>query len=445
MNKLKSISAPISVNLEVTDQCNVKCFFCFCGTEAYQNSLSHISTTEKIKNSKKILDILAENNIFEIRLFGGEFSLLKGWKKIVEHAYGLGFFISFVSNGTLFDEKDIEFLVDRGIINCSILVHGLDNLHDQIVGISKSFKKASRNIKRLSESGIKVSVPFTPTKINILHFEKFAKTMIEKYGATSIGVNRLFRSDRYENLSFLDYIFLFETIGKLQDDGYSAFFIDSFPRCKVPPKYWDYMSSCSQGMAFCQIDYAGNIKNCSSLSVNIGNIFHENLQDIWKNKLASFRTLKHLPLSCRICPMFCGGGCIASRTIEHNLTPDEFIKLPNEETLIESLTITAKNYAKKWYAKKSTRANTKRIKKNWLSSDRPQIIRRYKTRKETDGLYLCMIEEKGVITLNGISFSILNLVDGNNTIGDIKKKFFQTKSFKIDEEEIKEVLDIFID
>ncbi|MCK5510828.1 4Fe-4S cluster-binding domain-containing protein [Candidatus Parcubacteria bacterium] len=77
MNKIKNLIAPISVNLEVTDQCNLKCFFCFCGTEAYQDSLSSISNSEKTKNAKRILDILAKNNIFEIRLFGGEFSLLK--------------------------------------------------------------------------------------------------------------------------------------------------------------------------------------------------------------------------------------------------------------------------------------------------------------------------------------------------------------------------------
>jgi radical SAM protein with 4Fe4S-binding SPASM domain len=445
MNKLKSITAPISVNLEVTDQCNIKCFFCFCGTEAYQNSLSLVSATEKVKNCKKILDILAENKIFEVRLFGGEFSLLRGWKEIMEHACDLGFFISFVSNGILFNERDIDFLIKKGIINCSISVHGLDNLHDQIVGVSESFIKASKNIKLLSNSGIKVSVPFTPTKINILHFEKFAKIIIEKYGAASVGVNRLFRSDKYENLSFSDYLFLFEKIKRLQDDGYPTFFIDSFPRCKVPLKYWDYMSGCSQGMAFCQIDYTGKIKNCSSLSVNIGNIFQENLHDIWKNKLAEFRTLKHLPLSCRLYPMFCGGGCIASRTIEHNLVPDEFIKLPSDETLIESLAMTAKNYAKKWYTARPRQVNKEQIKKDWLLSDSPQIIRRYKVRKEADDSYLCMIEEKGVITLNELSYSILEMVDGNNTIENIKNSLSQNRPFKINEKEIKEVLNIFID
>ena len=281
MNKIKSLTAPISVNFELTDRCNLKCFFCFCGTEAYQNSFSPISDSEKIKNAKRILDILAKNNVFEIRLFGGEFSLLKNWKDIVEYAYELDFFISFVSNGTIFNEADIEFLIDKKITNCSISVHGLDDIHDRIVKVPASFKKASKNIKLLSDKGANVSVLFTPTKRNIFHFERFARTMIEKYGAASVGTSRLFQSDRYQNLSLSDYRYLLSKVEKLQNDGLPVFFTGSFPFCKVPSKYWKYMSNCSQGMSFCQIDYLGNIKNCSSLSVNIGNIFQENLQNIW--------------------------------------------------------------------------------------------------------------------------------------------------------------------
>lgn len=323
-------------------------------------------------------------------------------------------------------------------------MHGLDSLHDQIVGISKSFKKASKNIRLLSDGGVKVSVPFTPTKMNIFHFEKFARTMIEKHGASSVGVNRLFQNDRYENLSFLDYEYLFSVIEKLQNDDLSVFFIDSFPRCKVSVKYWKYMSNCSQGMAFCQIDYMGNIKNCSSLCVNIGNVFQENLQNIWQKKLAEFRTLKHLPLSCRLCPSFCGGGCIASRTIEQNFIADEFIKLPDEETLIESITITVKNYIKKWYSGIYTQPIVKQTKKRWQPHDKPRILCRYKMRKETDDCYLCMIEEKGVVILNEKSISILNLVNGSNAIENIEKELSKT-SQKINKKDITEILDIFID
>ena len=441
MNKIKKLIAPISVNLEVTDQCNLKCFFCFCGTEAYQNSLSSVSDLEKIKNIKRILNILAKNNIFEIRLFGGEFSLLKNWKSIVEYAYNLDFFISLVSNGTLFNQSDIKFLINKKITGCSISLHGLNGLHDQIVGVPGSFKKASKNIKLFSDGGIKVSILFTPTKINILHFEKFAQTIIEEYGASSVGVNRLFRNNRYENLSFSDYEYLLSVIKKLQNDGLPIFFTGSFPRCKVSPKYWSYMSNCSQGMSFCQIDYMGNIKNCSSLCVNIGNIFQENLQDIWQKKLAKFRTLKHLPLSCRLCPSFCGGGCIASRTIEKNFIADEFIKLPDKETLIESITITAKNYIKKWYGKIYVQPIAKKTKKRWQLSDKPCILRRYKIRKETDDCYLCMIEKKGVVVLNEKSILILNLVNGSNTIENIEKELSQ----KINKKDITEILDIFID
>lgn len=442
MNTLKKLNAPISVNLEATDRCNLKCFFCFCATEAYQNSLSPLSNSEKTENIRRILEILSENNIFEVRLFGGEFSLLKGWKEIIEYANKLNFFISFVSNGTLFNEEDIEFIANQGIKNCSISIHGLDDLHDQIVGRSESFKKASKNVQLLSEKGVKVSVPFTPNERNILHLENFSKTMIKQYGASSVGINRLFQGDQYENLTFRDYEYIFEKIWQLQNIGLPVYFIDSFPRCKIPSKYWPYMSNCSQGMAFCQIDYMGNIKNCSSLSVNIGNIFQRNIQEIWKNELSQFRTLKHLPLSCRLCPFFCGGGCIASRTIKKNFVADEFIKLPEEETFFESMIITGQNYIKKWLnSGKGKPAKTE--KKTWTIDEIPAVTHKYKTRKETVNSHLCMVEDKGVIILNELSLSILNLIDGKNSVKKIKELLSRNYSTEINYQEIEEILEIF--
>jgi len=63
--------------------------------------------------------------------------------------------------------------------------------------------------------------------------------MISNLGASSVGVNRLFHGDRYENLSFADYERLFIAIKRLQESGFATFFIDSFPRCKVPFEYWE--------------------------------------------------------------------------------------------------------------------------------------------------------------------------------------------------------------
>lgn len=445
MNKLKFFSAPISVNLEITDECNLKCFFCYCGDKSYKQSTPFIQTSEKIKNIFKILDILKENNIFEIRFLGGEFSLLKDWKNIVSYAHKKGFFLSFVSNGTLFTKEDVDFLVSNEISSCTISLHGTENLNDEIVGVRGSYKKAVKSISLLVEGGIETNVIFTPTKINIYYFEEFAKKIINNFGVKNIGINRLFQGDRYENLNFSDYKFIFRTIEKLQKQGYSVYFVDSFPLCKIPLKYWQFTSRCSQGVSFCQINYLGNVKNCSSLSVNIGNILNEDMHSLWQNKLSKLRSLKHLPLSCRLCPIFCGGGCLASRTVEKNYIADEFIKLPSQESLPESIFITIKNYIKKLYFKKNIVISQKNKHKNWELSSIPKVLNKFKIRKEADDCYVCMIQKKGSMMLNEKSLNILNCIDGKSSLDEIIKKSSKILNLKITKNEINEVLDMFID
>jgi len=68
MNELVTLKSPISVNFEVTPLCDLQCKFCF-NAEFECKKLEHPS----LSHVKLILDKLAENEVFEVRLFGGEF------------------------------------------------------------------------------------------------------------------------------------------------------------------------------------------------------------------------------------------------------------------------------------------------------------------------------------------------------------------------------------
>lgn len=442
MNELNALKAPISVNLELTDSCNLACFFCFCATNNYKNALPIASNQEKLKNLHRILDVLAENEIFEIRWFGGEFTLLKGWQELVDHAYQLGFFMSFVSNGTKFSPNDADFLASRAIQTGSISIHGIGLLHDEIVQRKEAFNQATNSIRMLRDVGIEVAVLFTPNEKNLKHLEFFVRQMLGEYGATSVGINRLFQSNRYNILTLTQYRDIFRIINSLHNENLPVFFVDGFPFCKIPVCYWQYLGACSQGIGFAQVDYMGNIKNCSGLSVNIGNILNENLGEIWRDRLAKFRRLEHLPLSCRLCPVFCGGGCIASRTTEHNFVADEFINMPDQESFYATISITIQNYLKKILAKYYNRNSIAPV-RHYAKKDVPCIGRRYKVRRENQDKYICMIEGRGVVNLNLRSYAILMAIDGIRTADEIISTIKHTEEITISNAESNEVLNVF--
>jgi len=418
VNTGTKLSAPISVNLELTADCNLRCFFCFCPTEPYQKRYVSIPSQKRFDNLIKILHLLKKSGVLEARFFGGEFSLIKEWKEIMSEAKRLGFFISFVSNGTLFSSEDIDFIKSIGMIECGVSLHGLKDVHDKVTGVDGSFDLAVNSIQKLQNIGVEVAILFTPNKINLETFEEFIVSVNKEYGIKNVCMNRLYKGDgSYGELTMGDYLKILEMIHRIRINyGFPVNLIDSFPRCKVPVKYWKYLLYCAQGIAFGQINYLGEVKNCASLSVGIGNIFEDDLSVIWEKKLADFRTFKHLPLSCRLCPTFCGGGCIASRTMKNNFIADEFIKLPVEENFLESIFITLKNYFKKWIFQVTTTPNGFKNKK---IDNYPVLNKQYKIRKESENCYVGLFDGKGMLILDQFGVDAIKLMNGKNSLEDI--------------------------
>jgi len=425
MNIGTKISAPISVNLELTDQCNLGCFFCFSSRNISSQQYPTLSSEERYENLVQILHFLKEAGVLEVRFFGGEFSLVRNWRQLMEYAHKLGFFISFVSNGTLFHNEDVALFKQVGITECSISLHGKRDVHDQVTKRPGSFDKAVGFIKALQREHIDVAVPFTPTPVNLPFFEEFVVLMSRDHHIETIGMNRLYKDDgSYGQLSLSDYIDIFKLLHKIRVKyNIPVNFLDSFPRCLVPMRYWPYMMYCAQGIAFAQVNAFGDVKNCSSVHVSLGNLFQQDMKSIWDIELRDFRKLNHLPLSCRLCPIYCGGGCIATRTMESNFVPDEFISMPEEESLIEAIKITAKNYLKKWLFQ--SLSFIRHQDNSHIQQEIPEcpiMKRKYRLRKEDENSYIGLFDNRGILFLDQDAVDILRMLNGSNSLQDISKK-----------------------
>ncbi|OGD32054.1 hypothetical protein A3C91_03965 [Candidatus Azambacteria bacterium RIFCSPHIGHO2_02_FULL_52_12] len=437
-NGLSKISAPLSVNLEVTDKCNLSCSFCFNAAPAYedlmQSSTLHQDQKNKslnlkmvrnddLMNTKKerllrILDVLAEAGVFQIRLFGGEFTVFKAWREVLKYAHEKRFLISFVSNGFLLDEEDVELLSKYGVKDCTISVHGPAEVHDRITRVRGSFDRAMRSFKLLEERGITVSIAYTPIVENLKHVYNFVELLKTKYEVKHFSISRLFNDNRYKHLKLSDYHYLLREIEKCHLQlGVNISLADSFPRCQVPVKHWRYLSYCSQGVGFAQVDFNGNLKHCSATSKPIGNLLESSVQDLWVEKLEAARKLDHLPKSCKICPIFCGGGCTVSRGVDHQFAPDEFIPWPMDEGWIDAILKAGFNRIRRiifsiFYS------NQKEFSKISIPIY-PKVGQRYRIRKESENVYLCMLEGSGTKSLSALGAHVLALLTGEHTLDSI--------------------------
>jgi len=281
-----------------------------------------------------ILDKLAEAEVFEIRLFGGEFFVYPYWREVLEYADKLDFFLSFVSNGTHINAEVAQKLATHRVIGGAISLHGTKEIHESITKVAGSFNAAINGTRACVENGIGISILYTLTQGN--HHSVFDTCRWLKESGIEIddiNVGRLTPYGRAKSdweqvkLSLHDYLSVFPQLERIRNElGILASFGDAFPLCLLPDKYHEYVIGCWQGTGFGHIDHLGNVRSCSIAKGTYGNILETQLTEIWVERLAHFRSLKWLPTKCQECDNFCGGGCSASFYDGGMYSPDEFIQ-----------------------------------------------------------------------------------------------------------------------
>lgn len=291
--------------------------------------LSHPSLSLVIS----ILDKLAAADVFEVRLFGGEFFIYPHWREVLEYADNLDFFLSFVSNGTHINSEVIDKLKSHRVISGAISLHGTREIHEHITGVAGSFDMAVNGIRACVDGEIGVSVLYTLTRKNLHSIFDTCQWLIKNCpGIDEINIGRLTPYGRAKSewnlvkLSLHDYLAVFPQLERIRNElGILASFGDAFPLCKLPEKYHEYVIGCWQGTGFGHIDHAGNVRSCSIAKGKYGNLLETPLSNLWRNELHHFRSLKWLPVKCQTCETFCGGGCSASCYEGGMYAPDEFL------------------------------------------------------------------------------------------------------------------------
>lgn len=334
MNRLRTTRSPFSVNYEVTPVCNLRCVFCFAESQC---KLEH----PKLDQVLRIIDELVKAQVFEIRLFGGEFFCYPHWKEVSEYAYKKGMFLSFISNGTLITSETVSTLVNYGVKGAAISIHGPEDIHEKITQIPGSYQKALRGLKACLDGGLNITVLTTITqtgknRIPDLLADLDHNGLIRRnsfYVISRLSPYGRGKEDWENNkIPLVSYLELFPLLEKISSDyGIETAFGDAFPECLVPEKYHYLIQGCWQGTGFGHVSADGEVRGCATASGSYGNLLETPLEKIWQGKkLHEFRKLDWLPTGCKKCKDFCGGGCSASRPGDSMYSPDEFIEVCHE-------------------------------------------------------------------------------------------------------------------
>ena len=317
---------PIYVVWEITLRCDLACRH--CGSRAGHARGDELDTAECLDLVRQ----MAELDVKEVTLIGGEAYLRDDWTEIVRAVRAHGMSCTMTSGGRGLTEDRARAAKAAGLESVSISIDGLEATHDRLRGVEGSFRSAFQAFENLTRAGIRVACN---TQINRLTMPELPQLLelIAAAGIHSWQIQLTVPMGRAADepevlLQPYDLLELFPLLarlkGRMQELGvrlwpgnnigyfgpYESLFKGGMPR--------GHMASCGAGRSTLGIEADGAIKGCPSLPTEAwtgGNIRDASLRDIWERafelRYTRDRTLDDLWGYCRTCYYadVCRAGC----------------------------------------------------------------------------------------------------------------------------------------
>jgi len=320
----------------ITDTCNFRCSHC------YQDNYS--SRGETLENWKEILhQLLALVSIWRtknpgikihINVTGGEPFTHPDFFSLMElfHANKKKFSYGILSNGSLLNSEKSNRLksLEPGFVQVSL--EGGKKANDKIRG-NGSFEKIRTGIRNLKKNNIKTLISFTASNENFLEFKKVA-ALGRKWKVDQVW------SDRFLPINIENK----KNQGSLSPDEARIFF-ESMEKEKHRKSFFnknveismnralqflcggDRIYNCTAGTGLLTVMPDGSVFPCRRLPLHIGNIFENNLKDIYYGNSFLHDQLSKEVSECSFCNFSkkCKGGL---RCLSYIVNKDPFTKDP---------------------------------------------------------------------------------------------------------------------
>lgn len=331
----KLMRTPRTVDLEITNRCNLRCRYCYFfdnPTVNYQD----LPTDEWLR----FFDELGSLAVMDVTIAGGEPFIRKDLPILIKGIADNSMRFSLLSNGGLIDDNIAAYLANTGRCNqVQISVDGSNpEIHDTCRG-KGSFEGAIRGIRILQGHDVNVAVRVTIHRFNVYDLENIARLLLEEIGLKQFGTNSagylgtcrknaddvlLTTEERQiamEKLLYLNEKYegrINAAAGPLAEGGmWRKMEIARLEKKPALPNR-GYLTACNCSKNKITIRADGTIIPCTMLAhMELGRINQNSLLEVWQNspELNRLRMRRSIPLSsfefCTDCPYisYCTGNC----------------------------------------------------------------------------------------------------------------------------------------
>jgi len=198
-----SFGRPTGPILLLTNRCNARCVHCL--SWKLPKTDDEMSTEQWFSTLNELRDWLGP--VF-ISITGGETLLRNDAIDIVAHAARLGFWVEFLTNGYLMDDRKAEKLIQTGVKRIKISLDGSkEEIHDRIRGRKGFFEKAQHAlellVKYMEEYGTHIQL-YAKTAIMSINIENLSEIVylakeLRIYGVEFQALEPVYYSDQLGN------------------------------------------------------------------------------------------------------------------------------------------------------------------------------------------------------------------------------------------------------
>lgn len=287
-------SAPTSLDLFLTNRCNLHCRHCFSSSGNGEEDLSF----EQIHD---LMDQLEGMGVFEVRLNGGEPFCHPMINEILNDVAQRRLRRVIITNGTLLNKESVNLLKHSKTIPTVSLDDSRPEGHDSFRAVKGAFKLTLKGMRLLKEEGVTYGVNTCIHRGNLERVGEIIE-LAAKYGASKIALLDLKEVGRMKNRSQLapsprDYRKAATGLRLLKQATKNIeVSLDLFTVCHPLKESTAELSrgyvSCSAGKTHLSIDSDGCVYPCNLVlsdgNWNMGDIKKSNLKDIWASEKWSF-------------------------------------------------------------------------------------------------------------------------------------------------------------
>ncbi len=300
---------PDKIFWEITNQCNLKCKNCY--NSNYINLQTHSVSKDRIF---KFIDNLPSKII--IGFGGGEPLLVPYFFELLQNLANKNIECHFTTNGLLLNESIAKKLKDSKIAKVTVSIDGLKNNHEYLRG-NQTFDASINAIKLLVDQGINVYIGMTITKLNFNDIYSIAK-LGKELGVSVVSYFRYIPDDNRVSVLNHDKYSLYkvakillETKNNLVDKNFNIYYerLATFTFLLDDKEITNTICRAINGLS--NIDYLGNFYICPYLRKNTGNIWEDEISQIFQNTKSFLIEILNIPYECKKCKFseICRGGC----------------------------------------------------------------------------------------------------------------------------------------